>query len=237
MFAGGVVERVALSFGGPVAKSYFEIKNSFSFVAEMLRSRSTLVQENIDLQKQLVEQSGKLARFDTLVKENVDILAAYGRSVAATATANKVVLANVVVKPPQSAYDVLVVDVGTNSAVKVSALVYALGGIPIGRVSETADTTAKVVLFSSDGEQNEVVQERTGASIPVVGKGGGNMEAIVPQDMDVLEGDKVTLPKFSAAVAASVVQVDSTITSSSKRVLFRLPVNVFNLRWVEISKS
>lgn len=239
IFASGAVERVALSFGGPVAKTYFGIKNSTSFVGAIFSSRSLLVQKNLELQKQLEEQSGKLLRFDSLVKENQDILAAYNRRSEATASlaGNQAILGNVVVKPPESVYDVLIVDVGTRDGIKSGNLVYALGGIPIGRVSEVTDSTAKVVLISSDGEQSEVVQERTGASIPIVGKGGGNMEATVPQDMDVLEGDKVTLPQFGAAIVATVAQIDSTVTSSSKRVLLRLPVSVFDLRWVEVAKG
>ncbi len=109
--------------------------------------------------------------------------------------------------------------------------------LPIGRVEETTKHTSKIVLFSSVGEETQVVNERTGSSISVIGVGGGNLETQVAQDIDISIGDNITLPQFGGAIVASAIGVDTSVASSFKKILFRSPINVFNIRWVEILKN
>ncbi len=233
IFAHGAIDKIALSTGGPVAKIYTSIKNNVAFAAAMVKSRHSLVDDNEELKAKLADIEAEHIRFNSILKENQDLLSAYGRS----PFTKSVVIANVTAKPPQSPYDLVIVDIGSRDGVALGNRAYALGGIPIGKVVETSDATSKVVLYSSIGEENQFVHERTGASISAVGTGGGNLEATVAQEVDIVEGDKLTLPQFGGTVVATVVQVESTVTSASKRVLFRLPINLFNLRWVEIVRA
>ncbi len=233
IFWGGSVDQTALSVGGPVASGYTGIKGKLVYITAMLGSRQSLIAENKELKDRLEENMAKLLRFDSLQKENQDLISAYGRSPFATSS----VLGNVISKPPQSPYDVLVVDVGSRDGVAVGDRVNGIGGVPIGRVAEVSDATSKAVLFSSFGEKNEFIIARTGASISVIGKGGGNMEAALAQELDIVEGDDITLPQFGGTVVASVAAIDATVTAASKTALLRLPTNVFHLRWVEVVKN
>jgi cell shape-determining protein MreC len=114
--------------------------------------------------------------------------------------------------------------------------VYGPGNVLVGRVSEATDSTAKVVMYSSVGEKNDMIVERTSESISVEGSGGGNLEAEVPQEMDIVVGDALVLPQFNGAVVASVVSIDASVTSAFKRVLFKTPLNVFSFRWVNVTQ-
>ncbi len=233
LLAGSAIDRMAMSIGGPITSVYTGFKSKLSFAGSFLSSRSSLVEENKRLSTDLDIAQNKLLRFDSVIQENRDILAAYHR----TPFAGKAVLANITAKPPQSPYDVLLADIGSNDGIAKGDRVYAVGGIPLGRVDEVTGSTAKIVMFSSFGEQSQVIHERTGSTITLTGNGGGNLESDVAQEMDIEKDDAILLPQFDGAVVANVVDVESTVTGSTKKVLFRIPINIFHIRWVEIMKS
>ncbi len=233
IFAGRAVSRIAMNTGGPIASVFTSFKKQLAFAGAFMSSRTSLIRENRKLQDTLLETQDKLIRFDTLYQEHQDLLQAYNRS----SYVGSVVLGNVISKPPQSPYDLILVDVGSKSGISLGSRVYGLGGIPLGRVGETTDSQAKIILFSSVGEENQAVLERTGVSVVLKGVGGGNMESEVGQDMDIIPGDKVLLPQFNAALIATVIEVDKTPTSAFKKVLYRTPVNIFHMRFVEIVKA
>lgn len=232
-FAGNFIGRVAMNTGGPISAMYVSVGNKISFARSFIHSRASLIEENNKLRNDIENNQAKLLRFDTLSREYDQLLLSYGRS----PFAGSVLLGNVISKPPQSPYDVLIADVGSENGVVAGSQVYGVGGLPIGRVQETTKGTSKIVLFSSVGEETQVIDERTGSTITIVGTGGGNLETQVAQDLDISIGDNVTLPQFGGAVVASAVGVDSSVASSFKKILFRLPVNVFNIRWVEIRQN
>lgn len=230
MFAGNFAGKVALSVGRPFLSSFLALKNNLRFMADFVRSREALVGENEKLRADIETNLAKLLRFDALFREHQDLLLAYGRS----SLVEQTTLGNVIARPPQSPYDVLIVDIGSEQGIVPGNLVYGIGGIPIGRVGEVTDTTSKVVMFSNVGEKNQVIVERTGLALSVEGIGGGNFETQVAHDTDIVVDDLIILPQFDAAVVASVAAIDANVTSALKQVLFRVPINVFNLRWVEI---
>lgn len=232
-FAGGFVGRLAMNIGGPFASAYLSFENKIKFTTAFLHSRTSLVNENKKLRADIENNQAKLLRFETLQREHDELLTEFNRS----PFAGKVVLGNVLSKPPQSPYDVLVVDVGSGHGVVAGNQVYGVGGLPLGRVQETTKTSAKIVMFSSVGEETQVVGGRTSSAFTLVGTGGGNLETQVSQDTDIVIGDTVVLPQFGGNIVASVVAVDTSVASSFKRILFRVPVNVFDIRWVEILKN
>jgi len=232
IFADRAVGRFSLSLGGPVASVYSVFENRIGFLARSLNTHGALVGENRRLVAELNNIKAKLLRFDSLYKEHQDLLSAYGR----TAPSGPRVLGNITAKPPQSPYDVLVVDIGFKDGVSIGGRVYGLGGLPLGRVIEVTGSNAKLVMFSSDGEQTHAVVERTGATIILTGIGGGNMEAEVSPEIDIVDTDKMILPEFNGAIIAQVAEIESGKASASKRVLFSMPINIFSLRFVEVER-
>ncbi len=232
IFAGGIVGKVALTVGRPFSSVFTSFKNNFSFSTGFFSSKSALLKENQNLRSYIESNEAKNLRFETINREYQNLLSAYGRN----ASSSNFVLGNVIAKPPQSPYDVLIIDVGNDHGVGVGESVYGPGEILVGRVNEVTDSSSKVVLFSSVGEKSDVTVERTSESISIIGTGGGNLEAEAAQEMDIIIGDTVVLPQFNGAIIASVVSIDTSVTSAFKRVLLKSPLNIFSFRWVKVAR-
>lgn len=236
IFAGSALERFTMSVGGPVATLYVSIKNKLSLIGAFSHSRIYLVEENRKLRTEIEKNNEKNFQYDSLLSEHTMLLSSYGRNLA-IATGTRVVLGNVISKPPKNPYDVLHVDVGAQDGVTNESRVYTAGGLPVGRVVESGSRYSKIIMYSSVDESTSVILERTGETLDVTGRGGGNLEVDAPQEFDVIVGDKIILPEFNSAIVATVVEFESNPTGATKKILFKTPINIFNLRWVEIEKT
>lgn len=226
----GVVSNIALSVGGPVSSVYLGVSERLSLTSAFLRSRLTLSEENRNLRKQIDELESRIVRLDSIEKEYYDLISLYGR----TDSRSETILGNVVAKPPQSPYDTLIIDAGKVNSVEPGYFAYAPGGLPLGRVDQVSADFSRVVAFSNVGEITQAVIERTGSALELSGIGGGNMQALVSQDLDVEIKDMILLPQFGGQVVGEVISVESRVTGATKELLIRLPANIFNLRWVEL---
>ena len=70
----------------------------------------------------------------------------------------------------------------------------------------------------------------------VVGRGGGNFEMTLPRDFDLPEGTALTLPGINSYLLARVVTVISDPRDSYKKALLVSPVNIQELKFVQIEK-
>lgn len=196
--------------------------DSFVDVAE-------LIKENEELKRTLISNEGKYLQTDLLRKENEELKKLLGRE----NTAN-LILAQILKKPPLSAYDTLIVDTGSEEGIKEGNRVYALGSIPIGEIIEVTGKTSKVRLYSSAGEKYPVFIGSTSVETAALGKGGGAFEASVPRDTTIVPGDVVTIPSLNDAFLGIVQDIISEPSHPFATVLFSQPVNIYELRWVEI---
>lgn len=143
------------------------------------------------------------------------------------------VVANVLVGPGNSPYDTLVIDVGAEQGVKIgSKVVYAGSGV-IGEIVEVTSATSKVKLYSSPREEKEVIIGKRYTPALAVGKGMGNFETKVPQDSLVAVGDNVILTN-GYLIIGTVSLVEDKPSLPFKRVLFRVPFNIAEIRTVEV---
>ncbi|MDP3962635.1 MAG: hypothetical protein Q8Q03_02095, partial [bacterium] len=79
-----------------------------------------------------------------LQKENEELKELFGR----TEKSDKL-LAVILKKPPVSAYDVFILDIGDDKGLKKGDRVYARGDILIGEIAEVNGRTSKAKLYSS----------------------------------------------------------------------------------------
>lgn len=232
-YAGRPLENFTLRIGGPVAKAYLGVKERVVLTMSFTQSRQHLSAVNRELREEVRGLESELVRLRSLEREYQSLLSQYYRP----DSSHNSILANVISKPPQSFYDIIIVDAGFSNGVKIGDLAYGQGGLPVGTVSEVTGYFAKIVAFSSPGQLVQSTLERTGASLELVGSGGGNLESRVSQDFDIVPGDLAVLPGFGGRVVGEVVSVDSRVTSAFKQVYLRLPINIFNLRWLEIVEA
>ncbi|MEK7140404.1 MAG: rod shape-determining protein MreC [Patescibacteria group bacterium] len=217
------------------------ISEKFSNVTVFFQSKKNLEAENENLRYQLNGLSAKLSNYNAVLDENLKIREILGRK----AEGDKMILAAILGKPNRSPYDTLVIDAGIREGIKNGDLVFALSSIPIGRVAEVYSSSAKVVLFSSWGEKTEVVislgRSQMGEAgqdifMEVIGRGGGNFEMILPRDLVLENGTEMLLPGIDSLVLGIAETIISDPRDAFQKVLLVSPVNVQELRFVEVKK-
>ncbi len=178
-----------------------------------------------------VQSDAVKADRDALYQENLDLKARLGRPGVAPAR----LLGAVLMRPPGTPYDTLVIDVGTAEGVTVGEYVSAGGTALIGVVSESYTHAARVKLFSAPGERHDALLHGN-VPLKIEGQGGGSMVAQAPSGTIVAVGDTALIPGIASGVAATVSRVE-TIENSFVTIYFQLPADIFTLRFVEVWKE
>ncbi|MBC7836606.1 rod shape-determining protein MreC [Acetobacteraceae bacterium] len=227
---------VLWTVGEPILKTRMAAGNAFSGVSAQLYSKSALVKENEALKAALASSTAALLDRDLLVKENTDLRRHTGSAAEIMAGAT---LASVIMRPPAVPYDTFVIDVGTDAGVREGDLVAAAGSALIGVVSQVYGSTARVVLFSSPGmSYPATLRTKNGkeGDIPLtmVGQGAGSMRAEVPAGSPVSMGDFVILQSTTLTLTGIVSDVERSPSSSFQVLYFHLPINLFQLQFVEV---
>ena len=182
------------------------------------------------MEQKLFMAGNLIAINDTLQKENVVLKDLLDRK----DSKQKTVLATVLVKPPLTPYDMLTLDIGEDYNVKVGDKVMVNANIYIGEVSEVMPRASKVTLYSTPGRKLSVVLGASAVSVEAVGIGGGNFNIFIPREVEVKEGDVIVIPSITANVFGIVEKVNFKETDSFQTILFKSPVNISELTFVEV---
>ncbi len=164
-----------------------------------------------------------------LTKENFELKEIMNRAVS-----KNLVLAYVLKKPPFTAYDSFILDVGSNDRVEKGDGVYVLGNILIGETEEVFSNTSKVKLYSTYGEKYDVLIGEQNIQATAVGRGGGLFETIIPRDVKVSEGDTIIIPNISSSVFGIVSKVIADPARAFSTIIFSQPINIYEQKWVQI---
>ncbi len=151
------------------------------------------------------------------------------------ASSSPFLLAPIIKKPPFSAYDSYIVDVGKTDAVKVGNRVYAVGNVLLGEVVEKNGSFAKVKLYSSYGEKFDVSIGNNNIQTIATGQGGGSFQSILPKDVKIQVDDVVTIPELQVSIFGIVRSVDIQPARAFSTIFFSQPVNIYEQKWVLIN--
>ena len=165
-----------------------------------------------------------------LEKENQELKEILGRN-----ETKDFVLAYILKKPPFTAYDSFVLDVGTKQGIKIGNKVYAMGNILIGDILEVSGSSSKVRLYSSYGTKYEIFIGKENIQAIALGRGGGTFETVIPRDVKVREGDIITIPDISNTVFGTVGTLITDPARAFSTVIFSQPLNIYEQKWVLIS--
>lgn len=196
-------------------------------------SKNSLLKENEQLKQKLAEIQAQVSNYDAVSRDNStlkEILFRKNENVP-------MVLAGILAKPNQSPYDTLIIDAGSNQNISLGALVFADGSVPVGKVEEVYTKTSKVTLFSSPGQKTEVlvnVAEEQNITMALVGRGGGNFEMTLPRDLSLPKDKEVVLQGITPYVVAKVVTIISDPRDAFQKALLVSPVNISELKFVEV---
>ncbi|TSC77659.1 MAG: Uncharacterized protein G01um101424_282 [Parcubacteria group bacterium Gr01-1014_24] len=205
-------------------------------------SKNSLYKQNENLKSQLNENKAMMINYNSVLAENINLKEILGRKKEQT----NFILSAILSKPNQSLYDTLIIDVGTNGGVKIGNIIFALGNVPIGRVSDVYQSSSKIILFSNAGEKTQVViapkdtrpNDRSRpvgqVFIEIVGRGGGNFEMALPRDFTLSKGDQIVLPGINPYVLGTVQTIISDPRDPFVKALLVSPVNIQELKFVEV---
>ncbi len=201
-------------------------------LSPVMQARDALESSELSqLQAQLASTTALVADRNMLYQENLDLKARLGRDAGIQA-----ILADVLMRPPGTPYDTLLIDAGAAQGVATGQRVSAGGTTLIGTVTQVYATTARVELFSAPGQTYQAMLK---GSVPlsVAGQGGGSMMAEVPAGTRAKPGDPVVFPDIQGGVAAVVSAVSAPSGSSFETIYLELPVNPLSLSQVEVWKQ
>lgn len=230
----GVLARLGAVLGS-IVRPAWKAKDSMLTAADplsgALQSKSSLVAENTKLKNELEDLRIKMTNYQTLVDENNSLKELFDRK-----PADPGILAGILVKPAQTLYDTLVIDAGTREGIRVGARVFAGGTVLLGEISEVGPVSSKVLMYSSSGHTTEVVITGKNISTEAVGRGGGTFEMTFPRDTEFPIGTEIVTPGIVPYLVGLVDEVISDPRDPLQKVLLRSPVNVQEIKFVEVEK-
>lgn len=222
-YVGQGIFRPVLVSGNGISQRFKNFTSYFLF-------KNSLYKENLDLKAQIEKDIADRANYYSVLQENTDLKETLGRK----KEGSKMVLGAILTKPNQNPYDTVVLDIGSNLGLKEGDKVFAFGDIPVGRIVEVYPNSSRVTLFSTSGEKTQVVFSNSNTFFEIIGRGGGNFEMIIPRDFKLLKYDQVVLPGITPYIVASVETVISDPRDSFQKALLVAPVNIQNLKFLEV---
>lgn len=193
-------------------------------LAETGKTRSTLISENRALTEanekltvQALVQKAEQAKWQALEL-------AWGRE----SVTNQGMAALVISQPNRSPYDTLIIDLGTKGKLR-SGMTVASGGVLLGRVTAVGAHTSQVRLFSAPGEKLNVLVGESRIQALATGRGGGNFVITLPRSVGIKVGDLINAPTTTPSLVGVVGAVDSDPNNPFQTILFRSPLNIFEL--------
>lgn len=207
--------------------------NNFTFI---FKNKNQLGEEVKKLTLEKVELEKEILMFDYLRAENEEL-----KSLLERTNNKELVLASIISRPPQSPYDMIIVDAGAINGIESGMKAIAYSNIIIGHVTEVFPESSKVTLISSSGEETNVFIEsvRSGnakVAAVSVGLGGGNMEIKIPSSIQVSSGDQIITTGTFPFLAGTAEKIEMNLSDPFQRVLFRLPVNLQQAKHITIEK-
>ncbi len=199
----------------------------------LVKSKKNLLKENQRLSSENLELKLSQIDYQILETENFELKEIINR----LPKQGDYILANILSKDNKSFYNSFVIDLGLDDGINEGYLIYANGYIPIAKVDKVYNKTSLAVLFSNPSQITEAFFDELNISVSLVGRGGGNFEAIVPMDLSISNGTKVYLPGNNSSVLAVVDETISEPADPHKKIILSSPVNIQDLKWVEVKRD
>lgn len=193
--------------------------------------KNGLYTENSVLREKIMELETKINVLEILGKENETLKAAFSAE-----ERKKFILAGVILKPSQIPFDTLIIDSGAVSGIKEGMQVSAFGSVLLGYISDVLQNTSKVKLISSFGEETNVILESSGIPAIAVGRGGENLEIILPRSVSIIGGGRIITMGKQPMLVGHAEKIEHQATDPLQKIVFRLPVNIQYLNHVFILK-
>ncbi len=213
----------------PLWRGENRLSRSLAHIGDIFKTNSTLRKENAALEEKVSSLELAVSASALLASENERLLSLLGRTVDAGG-----VTAAVLTHPPQSPYDLIVVDAGAQEGIVAGSKAYLPEGPEVGAVTQVFPGFSRVKLLSTAGEKTQAVLERSEIPVELEGRGGGNFKIVLPRETEVQIGDRILSGSLHPHLVATVEEVNLEPTDSFKEVLAASPANIFSVRFLII---
>jgi cell shape-determining protein MreC len=217
-----------------VASSFWIASNAFEdFVQNIpyiFKDKGMLLAENQYLKEERVFVDAYLARITALESENLELQTLLGR----TNRGKTVVSASILVRPNKSPYDTIIIDVGKVDNVLPGDLVITSGNILLGEVLEVFKNNSLVSLYSNPDSETDVLLTSDNLSARAIGRGGGNFYIELPRDLSVSTSVPITAAHAPEYILGIVGEIKFEPADVLQTILFKTPVNILHVKWVDI---
>lgn len=231
--AGGAIftfmDGLIISAISPLWRTENAATAKLSGVGDFFRFRSSLVRENEALKERVTKLELEVVSRFSSTEGGDSPLSILGRK-----PESEGITTTVLVSPPQSPYDTLVIDAGESDGVTPGSSVFMPEGPILGVVTEVFSGSAKAKLFSAPGEKTRALLERHNIPVTIEGAGGGNFRIIVPREVEVMIGDRILSADIFSHLIGIVGDIKMEPTDSFKEVLAKSPVNIFGVHFLLI---
>lgn len=222
-----IFDSTLISSLSPLWKAENVVSRNMRDGVAFFRSQKALIDENAALKEKLSSLETEIMSLSKDRDERDTLLGLLGQR-----QNSKILVASVLAHPPQTLYDTIIIDLGSDNSVSLDSEVFLPEGPILGRVSEVFRKHAKVKLFSTALEETSAVLERGSVPVILVGVGAGNFKITIPRNVEVKSGDRILSADIFSRLLAVVGEVSVSSTDSFKEVLANAPINIFALRFV-----
>jgi len=232
VFSPLILSRLAHTAARPFWRAEQAAVGRASDIAALFTFKQALIEENKKLKKELVDMRLHTYARRLFFEENKRLKELLGRSAK-----EETILATVLARPNTSLYDTLVIDVGEEHDIRGGDLVLVSDNIVIGSVNGVFQNTSLVTFFSTPGVEVSVAIGPEQITTVAIGQGGGTFVARLPRDVGIAEGDTIVMPGINPKFFGIVEEIVADPTEPFQTILFKNPVNVAEIKWVQILRT
>jgi cell shape-determining protein MreC len=192
----------------------------------VFKSKKELLKENQFLKNKLEEMSVSSQVSAHVLKQNKEL-----RKIIFENRDKKLVAASIISRPGYGLYNSLIIDAGLDQGLKPGMIVTAFGMVYLGYLSDVFSDTSRVKLASFPEEETNVYIEGVVSAI-ARGLGGENLEISLPYGVKVAIGDQITTLHSNPLFFGVVQKIIKEPTNPFQKIIFRIPINIQELRYV-----
>jgi hypothetical protein len=204
------------------------MEESTATVPVFFRSRLALDTELKTLKQEIAERKGHDATLAYLITENTEL-----RNMLHSSSTPRI-MAGVISRPPETPYDTMLIDRGSNDGIVENAPVYFSAGQAIGYVQSVFPDSAHVTLFSSPGVESTVYVFGPNIFTTAYGEGGGIIRLSVPQGIKISTDNIVILPSLEQGVLGKIDDIQSIPTEPEQHAYMTFDASLQSIRLVGI---
>lgn len=217
------------------SRSFFQksddLKNWLDLKWQLFIEKEALFQENEDLKEKIKELETQILSCHVLDQENKDL-----KNALSLNKQNDFIVSFIISRPPQAPYDIFILDSGSDNGIKKGMVVTAYGEIMIGYIEEIFSKTSQVKLISFPKNETNAFTLSSSTPVTLIGRGGGNMEINLPRGVEINVGEKIVTNSSEPLILGIVDIIQASETDPFQKIFLRLPVNIYELKYVMVKK-